>query len=204
MAGSIGGFNAHAANISTAVFLATGQDPAQNVESSNCMTLMESWVFFILLNFYLLICSFKINGGQDLSTKLLILTITMPSIEVGTIGGGTVLVNGVLFIVDSFVTSLFEMNRFFSLSFRFAFAPCTRVLLLHCLYCFTHFDILFFFLSLLVSLLLPHIRFCINHHRHILATNPLRMPHTFQNPSFLFISNYYTNRTALNFILATY
>lgn len=41
MAGSIGGFNAHAANILTAMFLATGQDPAQNVESSNCMTLME-------------------------------------------------------------------------------------------------------------------------------------------------------------------
>ena len=41
MAGSIGGFNAHAANIVTAVFLATGQDPAQNVESSNCMTIME-------------------------------------------------------------------------------------------------------------------------------------------------------------------
>ena len=41
MAGAVGGFNAHAANILTAVFLATGQDPAQNVESSNCMTLME-------------------------------------------------------------------------------------------------------------------------------------------------------------------
>ena len=41
MAGSVGGFNAHAANILTAVFLATGQDPAQNVESSQCMTLME-------------------------------------------------------------------------------------------------------------------------------------------------------------------
>jgi hydroxymethylglutaryl-CoA reductase (NADPH) len=41
MAGSIGGFNAHAANILTAMFLATGQDPAQNVESSMCMTLME-------------------------------------------------------------------------------------------------------------------------------------------------------------------
>lgn len=55
MAGSIGGFNAHASNILTvgarpremrvadiqAVYLATGQDPAQNVESSNCMTLME-------------------------------------------------------------------------------------------------------------------------------------------------------------------
>lgn len=41
MAGSIGGFNAQAANIVTAVFLATGQDPAQNVESSNCITLMK-------------------------------------------------------------------------------------------------------------------------------------------------------------------
>lgn len=41
LAGSIGGFNAHAANILTAIFLATGQDPAQNVVSSNCITLME-------------------------------------------------------------------------------------------------------------------------------------------------------------------
>lgn len=41
MAGSIGGFNAHASNILTAMFLATGQDPAQNVESSMCITLME-------------------------------------------------------------------------------------------------------------------------------------------------------------------
>ena len=41
MAGSDVRFCAHAANILTAVFLATGQDPAQNVESSNCMTLME-------------------------------------------------------------------------------------------------------------------------------------------------------------------
>lgn len=69
MAGSIGGFNAHAANILTAIFLATGQDPAQNVESSNCITLMEA-----------------INDGQDL-----LITVTMPSIEVGTVGGGTVL-----------------------------------------------------------------------------------------------------------------
>ena len=67
MAGSIGGFNAHAANILTAVFLATGQDPAQNVESSNCITLMEA-------------C----NEGQDLY-----ISCTMPCIEVGTIGGGT-------------------------------------------------------------------------------------------------------------------
>ncbi|KAF8732615.1 hypothetical protein AX14_004163 [Amanita brunnescens Koide BX004] len=69
MAGSVGGFNAHAANILTAVFLATGQDPAQNVESSNCMTLME-----------------PTNDGQDL-----LMSVSMPSIEVGTVGGGTIL-----------------------------------------------------------------------------------------------------------------
>lgn len=69
MAGSIGGFNAHAANILTAVYLATGQDPAQNVESSNCITLMSA-----------------VNDGRDLH-----ISCTMPSIEVGTIGGGTIL-----------------------------------------------------------------------------------------------------------------
>jgi len=52
MAGSIGGFNAHAANILTAMFIATGQDPAQNVESSNCMTLMEPCVFSIFDCFF--------------------------------------------------------------------------------------------------------------------------------------------------------
>jgi len=67
MAGSVGGFNAHASNIVTAIFLATGQDPAQNVESSNCITIME-----------------PVNGGEDLH-----ISVTMPSIEVGTVGGGT-------------------------------------------------------------------------------------------------------------------
>ncbi|GAA5945411.1 uncharacterized protein JCM15063_003012 [Sporobolomyces koalae] len=69
MAGSIGGNNAHASNILTAIYLATGQDPAQNVESSNCITLMEA-----------------INDGKDL-----LITCSMPSIEVGTVGGGTIL-----------------------------------------------------------------------------------------------------------------
>ena len=41
MAGAMGGFNAHAANIVAAIFLATGQDPAQVVESSSCITLMK-------------------------------------------------------------------------------------------------------------------------------------------------------------------
>ena len=66
MAASVGGFNCHAANNVTAVFLATGQDPAQNVESSNCITLLEG------------------NEDGDLW-----ISCTMPSIEVGTVGGGT-------------------------------------------------------------------------------------------------------------------
>ncbi|OQV11743.1 3-hydroxy-3-methylglutaryl-coenzyme A reductase [Hypsibius exemplaris] len=68
MAGSIGGFNAHASNMVSAIFLATGQDIAQNVVSSNCITLMEA-------------------TGDDLQD--LLVSVTMPSIEVGTVGGGT-------------------------------------------------------------------------------------------------------------------
>lgn len=68
IAGSIGGFNAHAANIVSAIFIATGQDPAQVVTSSNCMTLMEPW-------------------GPDMQD--LYISCTMPSLEIGTIGGGT-------------------------------------------------------------------------------------------------------------------
>ncbi|MGH0125608.1 UNVERIFIED_CONTAM: hypothetical protein FKN15_024135 [Acipenser sinensis] len=70
MAGSIGGFNAHAANIVAAIYIACGQDPAQSVGSSNCITLMEA------------------TGptNEDLH-----ISCTMPSIEVGTVGGGTVL-----------------------------------------------------------------------------------------------------------------
>ncbi|GMJ05560.1 3-HYDROXY-3-METHYLGLUTARYL COA REDUCTASE 1, hydroxy methylglutaryl CoA reductase 1 [Hibiscus trionum] len=67
MAGALGGFNAHASNIVTAVYIATGQDPAQNVESSHCITMMEA-----------------VNDGKDLHVS-----VTMPSIEVGTVGGGT-------------------------------------------------------------------------------------------------------------------
>ncbi|XP_030446959.1 3-hydroxy-3-methylglutaryl-coenzyme A reductase 1 [Syzygium oleosum] len=67
VAGSLGGFNAHASNIVSAVFIATGQDPAQNVESSHCITMMEA-----------------VNEGKDIH-----ISVTMPSIEVGTVGGGT-------------------------------------------------------------------------------------------------------------------
>ncbi|ESQ50774.1 hypothetical protein EUTSA_v10022614mg [Eutrema salsugineum] len=65
MAGSLGGFNAHASNIVSAVFIATGQDPAQNVESSHCITMI-------------------VAEGDDLH-----ISVSMPCIEVGTVGGGT-------------------------------------------------------------------------------------------------------------------
>ncbi|XP_064296061.1 3-hydroxy-3-methylglutaryl-coenzyme A reductase isoform X4 [Phalacrocorax carbo] len=68
MAGSIGGYNAHAANIVTAIFIACGQDAAQNVGSSNCITLMER---------------------TGLTNEDLYISCTMPSIEIGTVGGGT-------------------------------------------------------------------------------------------------------------------
>jgi len=60
MAGALGGFNAQASNIVSAIYIATGQDPAQNVESSHCITMME-----------------PLNGGEDLHVS-----VTMPSIEV--------------------------------------------------------------------------------------------------------------------------
>lgn len=68
MAGSIGGFNAHAANIVAAIYIACGQDPAQTVGSSNCITLMEP----------------AGPQGEDLY-----ISCTMPSMELGTVGGGT-------------------------------------------------------------------------------------------------------------------
>ncbi|XP_073440192.1 3-hydroxy-3-methylglutaryl-Coenzyme A reductase [Dendrobates tinctorius] len=68
MAGSIGGYNAHAANIVTAIYIACGQDAAQNVGSSNCITLMEA------------------TGPTN---EDLYISCTMPSIEIGTVGGGT-------------------------------------------------------------------------------------------------------------------
>lgn len=57
LAGAVGGFNAHASNIISVVYIATGQDPAQNVESSQCITMMEA-----------------VNGGRDLHVY-----VTMPS-----------------------------------------------------------------------------------------------------------------------------
>ena len=64
-AGSIS-FNAHFANIVAAIFLATGQDAAQVVESSMGYTWTE----------------LSENGD-------LYISVTLPSLEVGTVGGGT-------------------------------------------------------------------------------------------------------------------
>ena len=58
-------YNAHFANIIAAIFLATGQDAAQIVESSMGFTWTEV-------------------RGEDLY-----ISITLPSLEVGTVGGGT-------------------------------------------------------------------------------------------------------------------
>jgi len=63
-AGSLS-FNAHYANIVAAIFIATGQDAAQVVESSMGYT----WAELV---------------GEDLY-----ISVTLPSLEVGTVGGGT-------------------------------------------------------------------------------------------------------------------
>ncbi|XGW09051.1 hypothetical protein V3C99_011395 [Haemonchus contortus] len=64
----IGGNNAHAANVVAAIFLATGQDSAQVVSSSMCST--------------------RMNVTEDGD---LYVSCTMPCVEVGTVGGGTIL-----------------------------------------------------------------------------------------------------------------
>jgi hydroxymethylglutaryl-CoA reductase (NADPH) len=63
-AGSLG-FNAHAANIIAAMFIACGQDPAHVVEGSNTMTTAE------------------ISGDG------VYIAVTIPSLQIGTVGGGT-------------------------------------------------------------------------------------------------------------------
>ncbi len=67
VAGTLGGFNANAANPVSAVFLATGQDAAQLVESASAFTLAEA----------------DLHGNLHVS-------VTLPALEVGTMGGGTV------------------------------------------------------------------------------------------------------------------
>ncbi len=61
------GYNCHFANIIAAIFIATGQDPAHVVEGSSGITTAEV-------------------RGKDLY-----LSVNIPSLSVGTVGGGTVL-----------------------------------------------------------------------------------------------------------------
>ncbi len=63
-AGSLG-FNAHAANVIAAVFIACGQDPAHVVEGSGTFTTVEKQV-----------------GGVYVA-------VTIPALQLGTVGGGT-------------------------------------------------------------------------------------------------------------------
>ncbi|MGZ4891252.1 MAG: hydroxymethylglutaryl-CoA reductase (NADPH) [Halobacteriota archaeon] len=63
-AGSLG-FNAHAANVIAAMFIATGQDPAHVVDASTAIT------------------SLSVRGDE------LYASVSMPSLPVGTVGGGT-------------------------------------------------------------------------------------------------------------------
>jgi hydroxymethylglutaryl-CoA reductase (NADPH) len=59
------GYNAHAANILAAIFIATGQDPAQVVEGSMVTTTCE-----------------LVEGDLYISVRI-------PALEIGTVGGGT-------------------------------------------------------------------------------------------------------------------
>ncbi|AFZ72334.1 hydroxymethylglutaryl-CoA reductase (NADPH) [Natronobacterium gregoryi] len=68
-AGSLG-FNAHAANVVAAAFLATGQDEAQVVEGANAITTMDA-------------------RENDEGTTDLYASVSLASLEVGTVGGGT-------------------------------------------------------------------------------------------------------------------
>jgi hydroxymethylglutaryl-CoA reductase (NADPH) len=63
-AGSLG-FNAHAANVIAAMFIACGQDPAHVVEGSSTMTTVD-----------------PVEGGCYVA-------VTIPALQVGTVGGGT-------------------------------------------------------------------------------------------------------------------
>lgn len=93
VAGSIGGQNAHASNIVTALFLATGQDPAQVVEASNCMTLMEGVAAAAPPPSPTSTSSSSSTSGAAHPVAVtppdLHVSVTMPCIEVGTVGGGT-------------------------------------------------------------------------------------------------------------------
>jgi hydroxymethylglutaryl-CoA reductase (NADPH) len=64
------GFNAQAANVVAAAFLATGQDPAQVVEGANAITTADV-------------------RTDEAGNESLYASVTLASLEVGTVGGGT-------------------------------------------------------------------------------------------------------------------
>lgn len=68
LSGSIG-FNAHFANVIAAIFIATGQDPAHVVEGSVGIT--------------------TTHIDTEMSQKYLYLSVYLPSLMLGTVGGGT-------------------------------------------------------------------------------------------------------------------
>jgi hydroxymethylglutaryl-CoA reductase (NADPH) len=59
------GFNAHAANVVAAMFIACGQDAAHSIDGSTCITTI------------------------DLTETGVYVAVTLPSLPVGTVGGGT-------------------------------------------------------------------------------------------------------------------
>ncbi|KAI7742678.1 hypothetical protein M8C21_027821 [Ambrosia artemisiifolia] len=67
MAGVLGGLNTHTSNIVLAIYIATVQDLTLNIESSHCITMMET-----------------VNEELDLHVL-----VTMLLIEVGTVDGNT-------------------------------------------------------------------------------------------------------------------
>src|SRR3989338_820285 len=75
LAGSLTGCNANAANTIAGIFAATGQDLAQIVESSTCYTFAAPAS-----------ASFNNTLGVNNALKF---SITLPCLEIGTIGGGT-------------------------------------------------------------------------------------------------------------------
>jgi hydroxymethylglutaryl-CoA reductase (NADPH) len=95
MAGSLGGggFNAQASNVVTAIFLATGQDPAQNIVSANCLTELEfvddDDEDAVSASSASLLTRNQEEEHAYCSVRSIRVTCTMPSIEVGTVGGGT-------------------------------------------------------------------------------------------------------------------
>ena len=82
-AGSLG-FNAQAANVVAGVFIATGQDEAHVVEGSNCITTAEA-------RDGVYASDASGGSGERSAAGELYASVTLASLQVGTVGGGTTL-----------------------------------------------------------------------------------------------------------------